>query len=44
LSLSLFAMLMALVGVAASRFLERLLSAPANLRPAAFVSLLERPG
>jgi hypothetical protein len=42
-SLSLF-ILLAFIGVAASRLRERLLSAPAQWRPVAFVSLLERPG
>jgi hypothetical protein len=37
-------MLMALIGVAASPFLERLLLAAVNWRSAALVSLLERPG
>jgi hypothetical protein len=35
---------MALIGVAASPLLERLLLAAANWRSAALVSLLERPG
>jgi hypothetical protein len=43
-SLGLLAMLTALIGVAASPLLERLLSAAANRRSALLVSLLERPG
>jgi hypothetical protein len=37
-------MMMALIGVAASPLLRRLLLADANWRAAALVSLLERPG
>jgi hypothetical protein len=37
-------MLLALVGVAASPLLERVLSAAANWRSALLVSVLERPG
>jgi hypothetical protein len=41
---ALFAVLTALIGVAALPLLERVLSAAANRRSALFVSLLERPG
>jgi hypothetical protein len=43
-SLSSFAILLALIGLAASPFLGRLLTAPVEWRPVPFVSLLERPG
>jgi hypothetical protein len=43
-SLSSLAILLALIGVIASPFLERVLLAPVHVRSVPFVSLLERPG
>jgi hypothetical protein len=43
-SLSSSAILLALIALAASPFLARLLTAPVEWRPVRFVSLLERPG